>query len=380
LHEIDNLNSKLSTPAHLEGFLLNMSIIHQQFTQPLLAWFNMHGRKTLPWQNPRSAYRVWISEIMLQQTQVQTVIPYFLRFLERFPSVASLAQASVDDVLVHWAGLGYYSRARNLHKTAIIIQHDFKGEFPSTLQALQSLPGIGPSTAAAIASLAFDQPTAILDGNVRRVLSRYFLINGLPTQTTFIQTLWELANTCMSKNNCADYTQAIMDLGATCCTTHKPRCDQCPLQMTCLAKRQNVVENYPQKKMKVKLPVKSQQFILLHNTRQQIYLEKRPPIGIWGGLWCLPVLEMEESPEESIYSKYNVQTLEIQKIMQIKHTFSHFHLNISALAMKSKPALSTCITESSGRWFMANEIDALGLAKPVRMIIDTFLAKAYLNN
>jgi len=227
----------------------NVNIL-QNFTRPLLTWFGEHGRKDLPWQHPRSAYRVWISEIMLQQTQVKTVIPYFLRFLARFPDIKTLAQADEDDVLSCWSGLGYYSRARNLHKTALIIAENFKGQFPDDIKELVQLPGIGDSTAAAIASLAYNKPTAILDGNVKRVLSRYFQVRGLSQQSAVKQKLMTIANQCMSHDFCADYTQAIMDLGATCCTVKTPACTRCPLQTTCGAYKNNQVADYPEKKPK----------------------------------------------------------------------------------------------------------------------------------
>ncbi|WP_019217249.1 A/G-specific adenine glycosylase [Legionella tunisiensis] len=222
-------------------------MIQEQFSNLLLAWFDLHGRKDLPWQHPRSAYRVWISEIMLQQTQVKTVIPYFNRFIDSFPDVWQLAKASEDQVLAHWSGLGYYSRARNLSQTAKIICEKYAGEFPLALVDLVALPGIGPSTAAAIASQAFNQPTAILDGNVKRVLCRYFLIEGWPEQSAIKQRLWQLANQCMPRQRCADYTQAIMDLGATCCTVRQPNCASCPIQKTCLANIHHKTAFYPQK-------------------------------------------------------------------------------------------------------------------------------------
>ncbi|AHE67433.1 A/G-specific adenine glycosylase [Legionella oakridgensis ATCC 33761 = DSM 21215] len=224
--------------------------IYEHFTLPLLQWFHQYGRKDLPWQIPGNAYAVWISEIMLQQTQVRTVIPYFLRFMNTFPTLRTLACASEDQVLAQWSGLGYYSRARNLHKTAKIICNDFHDYFPDDIETLMKLPGIGPSTAAAIASLAFNKPTAILDGNVKRVLCRYFLIAGSMEQTSVTRQLWQLAKQCMPLHDCAAYTQAIMDLGATCCTIKSPNCSNCPLHTTCLAYQTNEVAHYPHKKLK----------------------------------------------------------------------------------------------------------------------------------
>ena len=347
-------------------------MLYQKFSLPLLTWYDTHGRKDLPWQHPRSAYRVWISEIMLQQTQVKTVIPYFDRFMSRFPDVHILALASEDDVLSHWSGLGYYSRARNIHKTAAIIHTDFQGEFPSDVAQLIKCPGIGPSTAAAIASLAFNKPTAILDGNVKRVLSRYFLISGIPQQAAVHQKLLKLANECMPDTRCADYTQAIMDLGATCCKSKNPHCIRCPLQTSCLAHKENDVENYPHKKPKKILPTKQQQFLLLHTSDNLIYLEKRPPTGLWGGLWCFPAIDSNENPTTYVSKTYMLQTHAVQQLMTIRHSFSHFHLHINALSMQISPT-PYLIAESQGRWFASHELTELGLAKPVSDILKFFL-------
>lgn len=343
----------------------------EQFSLSLLAWFDKHGRKDLPWQHPRSAYRVWISEIMLQQTQVKTVIPYFNRFIISFPDIWQLAQAEEDRVLAHWSGLGYYSRARNLIKTAKIICEDFQGKFPSDLTTLSSLPGIGPSTAAAIASQAFNQATPILDGNVKRVLSRYFLIDGWPEQSAVKQQLWQRASQCMPNERCADYTQAIMDLGATCCTTRSPDCLHCPLEKNCLAKQQDKVLFYPQKKAKKMLPVKKQQFLLLHRADKLIYLEKRPPTGIWGGLWCLPGIETDVCPIEYLAKTYALSSLYVDELTPFKHSFSHFHLELKPLVISISDQ-GNQIAEYSGKWFSDTEINELGLAKPISKIIQLF--------
>lgn len=344
---------------------------YQTFTLPLLHWFDLHGRKDLPWQHPRSPYQVWISEIMLQQTQVKTVIPYFMNFMSRFPDVKSLALAPEDHVLAHWSGLGYYSRARNLHQSAKIIHTELQDEFPNNLNDLIKLPGIGESTAAAIASLAFNKATAILDGNVKRVLSRYFLVEGLPGLAQVKKRLWHLANECMPQERCADYTQAIMDMGATCCRAKKPDCISCPLQTTCLAYKNDVVAHYPFKKPKKTLPTQHQQFVLLHNKQNMIYLEKRPPIGLWGGLWCMPSIDMDVCPSSYIQNAYQLQTDNLRHVMKIKHSFSHYHLHIMAWSLQSC-ATGNDITECSGRWFRADEIEGLGLAKPVSLIIERF--------
>lgn len=342
------------------------------FSQALLAWFDEHGRKDLPWQHPRSAYRVWISEIMLQQTQVKTVIPYFERFIQRFPSVSALAFANEDEVLALWSGLGYYSRARHLHQTAMIIHRDFQGTFPNTLEQLETLPGIGPSTAAAIISLAFDKPAAILDGNVKRVLSRYYMISGMPGQSVTQKTLWQRAQQCIPMKRCADYSQAIMDLGATCCSRQNPLCHLCPLQGTCLAKQANKVAEFPNRNPKKRLPIKHQQFILLHTEDNTIYLEKRPSPGLWGGLWCLPSIDITECPKRYAMDFYHLKTTDPEALLSIKHSFSHFHLHIQALAMQALNTYTKQDSNLSGHWLTANDIKQCGLPKPISTIIHYF--------
>ena len=344
------------------------SQLDEQFSNPLLLWFDLHGRKDLPWQLPREPYRVWVSEIMLQQTQVQTVIPYFNRFIDKFPTVNSLAQADDDEVLSLWSGLGYYSRARNLHRAAKIINSDHQGCFPTDLKSLIDLPGIGPSTAAAILSQAFNQPTAILDGNVKRVLSRFFLVQGWPEQTQVKKKLWELAQSCMPEQRCADYTQAIMDLGATCCTTKKPDCFNCPLHNDCLAFKHKEQHLYPTKKIKKPVPVQYQQILVLYNDQGDIYLEKRPPTGLWGGLWCLPSLNKEDCPLDFIRLQYDLHGETPKPLIAFKHRFSHFHLEIDALSIKVK-ALNNQVTESTGQWFTKDKFSSLGLATPTSLIL-----------
>lgn len=350
---------------------MNPQDTHVQFSTPLLSWYDLHGRKDLPWQSPRAPYRVWISEIMLQQTQVQTVIAYFNRFMERFPTLLGLATASEDEVLCLWSGLGYYSRARNIHKTAKIIAQYHQGIFPEELQTLIDLPGIGPSTAGAILSQAFNQPTAILDGNVKRVLTRFFLIKGYPEQAQIKKKLWELANTCMPKQRCADYTQAIMDLGATCCTSKNPNCLGCPLQAHCLAFKSKEQLLYPTKKIKKAVPILNQQFLVLTNSKDKVYLEKRPPTGLWGGLWCLPSLEMEACPLNFIELNYALKGDKPQELIAFKHCFSHFHLNINAISIKTK-VLSSRIAESNGQWFTKDQFKSLGIAKPTFTIMNKY--------
>lgn len=346
----------------------------KEFSQQLLEWFDEHGRKDLPWQKPRSAYNVWVSEIMLQQTQVQTVIGYFDRFMQRFPDLSALAAAEEDEVLSLWSGLGYYSRARNLHKTAKMIVTDYQANFPSQLEELIKLPGIGASTAAAIATQAFNLPAAILDGNVKRVLSRYFEVEGWPQQSKVHKKLQELAEECLPKERFADYTQAIMDLGALCCTPKNPACERCPVQQHCQAYNNNTTAQYPAKKPKKKLPTQHWQFLLVHNAHGQIYLEKRPGLGLWGGLWCLPQLEQEQCALTYLKQEMALEALEMKPFMQFKHSFSHFHLNIQANSLQALP--DPCqIKENSGDWFHPEQLDGLGLARPVSLILQEWFSK-----
>ncbi|HAT1659002.1 TPA: A/G-specific adenine glycosylase [Legionella pneumophila] len=351
---------------------MSTNSLNQPFSQLLLDWYDQHGRKDLPWQLPRSPYRVWVSEIMLQQTQVQTVIPYFNRFIGHFPDIFLLANAEEDAVLSLWSGLGYYSRARNLHNTAKIIRDRYNGVFPEDLDILVQLPGIGPSTAAAILSQAFNKPAAILDGNVKRVLSRFFLIEGWPEQAQVKKKLWELASSCMPNQRCADYTQAIMDLGATCCTNKNPQCLRCPVKSHCLAFQNKKQHLYPTKKIKKQRPTLSQQFLVLHNEQNQVYLEKRPPTGLWGGLWCLPSIDNQACPIQHIQFIYRLQGESPKLITRFKHSFSHFHLEITALSIKIQPT-NNFVSESTGQWFTKETLPTLGLAKPTTLILSKLM-------
>lgn len=308
---------------------------------------------------------------MLQQTQVKTVIPYFNRFIERFPDIKSLALASEEAVLALWSGLGYYSRARHLHRTANILHAAHLEELPSDLSALIQLPGIGPSTAAAIASLAYEKPTAILDGNVKRVLSRYFLIHGHPNERVTHNKLWDLARACMPEARCRDYTQAIMDLGATCCTLKNPGCDRCPLQTTCRAKAEDAVANYPTQVAKKSRPTRYQQFLVLHTDDRTIYLEKRSNQGIWGGLWCLPSIDMEACPATYVLSTHQLKPDKAIDLLSLKHDFTHFRLMITVRSLRIAPSPPPGLS-SSARWVSLEDLPHLGLAKPVDTIIQFF--------
>lgn len=312
---------------------LKNSPVEFSFSAALLKWFDAHGRKNLPWQQDKSPYRVWLSEIMLQQTQVVTVISYFEKFVVRFPTIESLAAAPLDDVLQHWAGLGYYARARNLHNAAKMLVE--RGNFPKTLDELLELPGIGKSTAGAILSIAFQKSQPILDGNVKRVLTRFFAISGWVGLREIEAKLWELSEKITPQKRCDDYTQAIMDLGATLCTRSKPRCHDCPMSENCAAFLTNTVVNYPAKKPTKVLPIKQTIFLIIQNERQEIWLEQRLLKGIWGGLWSLPEVENQEGALN--WCKQNGLTIQhSQFLIQQRHTFSHYHLDFTPMLMNVK--------------------------------------------
>ena len=338
------------------------------FATRLLKWFDQHGRKHLPWQHPITPYRVWVSEIMLQQTQVETVIPYFEGFMARFNNVKALAEAPIDDVLHLWTGLGYYARARNLHKTAQIVVAEYGGEFPLTTDELAALPGIGRSTAAAITSIAYNQPTAILDGNVKRVLARHQAIAGWPGQTAVAEQLWRIAEANMAPKRCRDYTQAIMDLGATLCTRAKPACTACPINSDCLAYQSQTVHQYPGKKPPKDKPVKAA-FMLLAQSPHGLLLELRPPAGIWGGLWCLPQFESNEQLQQHLAVHFKHHSTP-EYWAGWRHTFSHYHLDITPVhtTLKHTPLK---VSEANCLWYDLQQPPKVGLAAPVKKLIQT---------
>lgn len=304
-----------------------------KFSQQLLTWYDKHGRKDLPWKLKTDPYHIWLSEIMLQQTQVRTVIPYFLKFIKTFPTIEHLAQAPQDAVLQLWAGLGYYARARHLHLAAKQICDRFNGHFPQDKNVLETLPGIGPSTAAAIVSLAFDRSATILDGNVKRVLARIYAISGHVDASSTKKTLWEIAQRLTPKTRCADYTQAIMDLGATCCTRQNPRCEQCPVERFCLAKQMKRQTDFPSKKIKRQKPVKARKFLIILNQYNDIYFVKRPQKGIWGGLWCLPELAKTASHSRFLRQQLNCGHHQQTALMPFKHQFTHYELMLYPLIL-----------------------------------------------
>lgn len=338
------------------------------FAKAVLSWFKQHGRHHLPWQQDITAYRVWLSEIMLQQTQVSTVIPYFDAFTQRFPTLVDLAAAPLDDVLHLWTGLGYYARARNLHRCAQTVMADYGGEFPKHVQQLCELPGIGRSTAGAIASITWNEPAAILDGNVKRVLARCFAVAGWPGDTKVNQRLWALAEELTPTKQTGAYTQAIMDLGATVCTRSQPACHVCPLESVCIAKAQSKQAGYPGKKPKKTLPVKSVQLLMIQNPAGEFLLEQRPPQGIWGGLWSFPELATQIDPVTYSLDHFGpVNTRETWA--SYRHTFSHYHLDITPVWLRLAKPIDQIMADDRRIWYNTDTPAKVGLAAPVKRLL-----------
>ncbi len=341
------------------------------FQQLILAWFDQHGRKDLPWQQDISPYRVWISETMLQQTQVVTVIPYFNRFIEKFADVEALASAPVDEVLHLWSGLGYYARARNLHKAAQRIVEI--GRFPDTLQDLLHLPGIGLSTAGAIMSLAYHKRHPILDGNVKRVLARFIGVSGWPGNAAVNKQLWTISDELTPLSRVADYTQAMMDLGATVCTRTKPDCTSCPVNAYCFACMTANVSSLPTPKPVKKLPVRQCVFLLLGNHENQILLEKRPPAGVWGGLWSLPEFDSIDAALSWCLCN-SVKIVNRQELARKRHTFSHYHLDYVPLAIQTDSPINNLVMEAGQRvWYKPGYAYNLGLAAPIKLLLQKLI-------
>lgn len=340
----------------------------QTFSKRVLQWFDLHGRKHLPWQQQKTPYRVWVSEIMLQQTQVATVIPYYQRFMENFPTVEHLANAEQDRVLHLWTGLGYYARARNLHACAKTVVAEYGGQFPRDLELLVALPGVGRSTAGAIASLSMNQHAAILDGNVKRVLARHFAQSGWPGKNSVASELWAIAERLTPVLRCGDYTQAMMDLGSIICTRSKPDCLSCPLEKSCLGHQQGDPTQYPGKKPKKEKPVKSVQMLMLRNGRGEWLLEQRPSSGIWGGLWSFPELEADANVQRYCEEKLKLAVHSVQRWEMFRHTFSHYHLEIHP--MEVALAAEACqVGERPIYWYDTHQPAALGLAAPVKQLL-----------
>lgn len=337
------------------------------FATRLIAWQKLHGRHDLPWQNTRDPYAIWVSEIMLQQTQVTAVIGYYQRFMQRFPTIQSLADAEQEEVMQHWSGLGYYSRARNLHKSAQTIMDDHHGQFPQDFETIQTLSGIGRSTAAAIASFAFNQVQTILDGNVKRVLARYFVVHGWPSAPKVEKQLWLLAESLLPKADMVAYTQGLMDLGATLCTRGKPQCNACPLSSSCGALAQNLTKDLPTSKPKTISPQKQTTMLLLRHGNE-VLLEKRPQSGIWGGLWSLPEIADHEIAAEVALRRFAFEVESEEPLAIVNHAFTHFKLAITPqpCRLTSKPQQ---VNAPNLIWLSIDDAIGAAIPTPVRNIL-----------
>ena len=350
--------------------------LKKHFAQALVRWQKKHGRHTLPWQNTRDPYRVWLSEIMLQQTQVTTVLDYYARFLERFPVVESLAAAQADEVMALWSGLGYYSRARNMHRCAQQVMTLHHGQFPTNAEQLQTLPGIGPSTAAAIASFCFAERVAILDGNVKRVLTRVLAFSGDLAQGAQERRLLDIAKTLLPDDDLTNmmprYTQGLMDLGATVCTLRKPQCAVCPVQRLCEGFAAGEPEKYPVKTKKLKRSTQKLTLLWAQRPDGSVWLERRPASGIWGGLYCLPVFESRDALTAFLPKHLHTR---MQSLAPFKHVLTHKDLHLCPViagfsATDAMPQRDPDASPaSSNAWFALDALPTLGLPTPIRKLL-----------
>ena len=336
------------------------------FAASLITWQREPGRHGLPWQGAE-AYRVWLSEIMLQQTQVATVIPYYQRFITSFPTIAALAAASEEQVLAHWSGLGYYARGRNLHRAAQIVENLHGGEFPCQFEQILALPGIGRSTAAAICALAFQQRHAILDGNVKRVLARYCSVAGSPAIKSVEQLLWQHAEALLPQCDVATYTQALMDMGAMLCTRSKPRCDLCPVQRGCVAHQTGRVTELPTPRVRRAVPERHATFFLVMHGRD-ILLERRAPTGVWGGLWCLPQLEEDDEALADYVQRKGWKIDKQTGLPMFTHVFTHFKLHITPLLLNLADKPLT-VQQSGSKWLDVDDALRAAIPAPVRKLL-----------
>lgn len=341
------------------------------FATRLLAWFDVSGRHDLPWQHPRTPYRVWLSEIMLQQTQVKTAAPYFLRFVAALPSLPALAAAPLDDVLALWSGLGYYARGRNLHAAAqrCVERHD--GDLPRDIDALTALPGIGRSTAAAILAQAWGERFAILDGNVKRVFSRYHGVAGWPGQPAIEKQLWALAEAQLPQQRLADYTQAQMDLGATLCTRSNPACVLCPLQHGCVARREGRVAELPTRKPGKVLPQRHAHVLWLEDGRGHVLLQRRPPAGIWASLWTLPQADDADTARTWFDAQLRGDFTAGETLPTIAHAFSHYKLALQPLRWRGIVARAHMRDNDDLRWVPREQLARLGMPAPIRTLLES---------
>ena len=376
--------------------MLAQSTPNAPFAQAVLTWYDKFGRKHLPWQQNKTLYGVWLSEVMLQQTQVATVIPYFERFVKTFPNLTALADAPLDEVLHLWTGLGYYARARNLHKAAQVMRDQYCGKFPTEFEQVLALPGVGRSTAGAILSSCLNAPYAILDGNVKRVLSRYFAVNGWPGEKKTEDRLWQLTGEVTPNAQVADFNQAMMDLGAMVCTRSKPKCSLCPLQSNCRANAEQKWQAYPGKKPKKALPERESYFLLLEKDGK-VALEQRENAGLWGGLYCFP--QFADKQELLAYLASNgIQ--QYQEWAAFRHTFSHFHLDIYPIyarfddqtnpedvdrsdwkkVAEKQNQYQSALLSAVKYWYDPQNPDPIGLATPVKNLLTQYVRNRYGKN
>ena len=347
------------------------------FAEAIIAWQRQHGRHDLPWQTKLNQapnpYAIWVSEIMLQQTQVTAVIGYYAKFMQHFPTIAVLANATQEEVLQYWSGLGYYSRARNLHAAAQKIVDDFGGIFPSHFDDILSLPGIGRSTAAAISTFALNAPQPILDGNVKRVFARHFNITGWPSAPKVAQQLWQIAERENPYTNAIAYTQGLMDLGATLCTRTKPKCPVCPVNASCVVLKLDLVKTLPTPKPRKTLPEKNTTMLVIINNNE-VLLEKRPQTGIWGGLWSLPEIAMHEIASEVAQSRLGLEVEATEPLAIVNHAFTHFKLAITPqpllLVKQNLQAQAPNMI-----WLPIDEAIGAAIPTPVRKILQSLAAK-----
>ena len=339
------------------------------FAAPLLAWFEANGRHDLPWQHPRSPYRVWLSEVMLQQTQVRVVVPYFERFVAALPTVAALAAAPLDDVLALWSGLGYYARARNLHAAARACATLHEGDLPRDFDALVALPGIGRSTAGAILAQAWGDRHAILDGNVKRVLARYHGLEGWPGQSTIEKQLWRFAEGHLPTDRLADYVQAQMDLGATLCTRHAPACGDCPLRPGCTAYAEGRTDELPTPKPGKALPTREALLLLLRDAKGRVLLQRRPPAGVWAQLWSLPEAADTAAARDWFEAHAGAGFETAEALETIPHVFSHYRFLMHPLRWNAVDAQLRIGDSDDLRWVERAELPRLGIPAPVRRLL-----------
>ncbi|MGQ9659637.1 MAG: A/G-specific adenine glycosylase [Thermochromatium sp.] len=346
----------------------------EEFPALVLGWFDRYGRHDLPWQRDPTPYRVWVSEIMLQQTQVGVVLPYFERFMAFFPTLSDLAGAELDAVLAQWSGLGYYARARHLHRAAVLIRDRYGAVFPEDFETVRRLPGIGRSTAGAILSLACGQRHPILDGNVKRVLARVFGIDGWPGQGQVLARLWQLAEQCTPQARAGDYNQGMMDLGATLCTRARPDCARCPLAERCVARLQGRQHALPAPRPRRDLPTRTTTLLAILNPSHEILLERRPQIGLWGGLWSLPETDLSASAVAALadwcQDRLGLRPERVERLPARRHSFSHYHLRIELVRIELGAYPSRVQDSVDWCWNPLGRVSELGLSAPIARILD----------